>query len=240
MIRVVFGLFHKHGADPNVFGDLGQPGEVANVKRGVGLAQTRVELAEWEQRFDQHEHVSRIIPKRYATPTPRNDTNVASGRREIDATGMLLTPGFVDIHTHYDSQATWDGELEPSTPHGVTTLMMGNCGVDFAPAKPDEHDFLIDLTEGFQDVPGAALSEGISCDWETFTDYLDVLERREYVADIGAMIAHGPVRVYVMGQRGANNEAATSDDTDEMAAIVGETVDAGAIGFSTTRTTAKS
>ena len=162
--------------------------------------------------------------------------DVGAGRREIDATGMLVTPGFVDIHTHYDGQATWDAELEPSTPHGVTTLMMGNCGVGFAPAKPDEHDFLIDLMEGVEDIPGAALSEGISWDWETFPDYLDALDRREYVADIGAMIAHGPVRVYVMGQRGADNEAATSDDIAQMAAIVGEAADAGAFGFSTSRT----
>jgi len=163
-------------------------------------------------------------------------TDVGTGRREIDATGLLVTPGFVDIHTHYDGQATWDGELEPSTPHGVTTLMMGNCGVGFAPAKPDEHDFLIDLMEGVEDIPGAALSEGISWDWETFPEYLDALDRREYVADIGAMIAHGPVRTYVMGRRGADNEPATSDDIADMAGIVGEAVEAGAFGFSTSRT----
>ncbi len=163
-------------------------------------------------------------------------TDVGSGRREIDATGLLVTPGFVDIHTHYDGQATWDAELAPSTPHGVTTLMMGNCGVGFAPAKPDEHDFLIELMEGVEDIPGAALSEGISWDWETFPEYLDALDRREFVADIGAMIAHGPVRTYVMGQRGADNEPATSDDIAAMAAIVNEAVEAGAFGFSTSRT----
>ena len=155
---------------------------------------------------------------------------------EIDAQGHLVTPGFVDIHTHYDGQATWDAELEPSTPHGVTTLMMGNCGVGFAPAKPDEHEFLIELMEGVEDIPGAALSEGIAWDWETFPEYLDALDRRDFVADIGAMIAHGPVRTYVMGQRGADNEPATSDDIAEMANIVNEAVEAGAFGFSTSRT----
>lgn len=163
-------------------------------------------------------------------------TDVGTGRREIDATGLLVTPGFVDIHTHYDGQATWDGELEPSTPHGVTTIIMGNCGVGFAPAKPDEHEFLIELMEGVEDIPGAALSEGISWEWETFPEYLDALERGKYAADIGALIAHGPVRTYVMGQRGADNEPASSDDIAEMATIVDEAVRAGAFGFSTSRT----
>ncbi len=107
------------------------------------------------------------------------DAEVGPGRREIDATGKLVTPGFVDIHTHYDGQATWDGDLEPSTPHGVTTVVMGNCGVGFAPAKPDEHDFLIELMEGVEDIPGAALSEGISWNWESFPEYLDELDRGE-------------------------------------------------------------
>lgn len=162
--------------------------------------------------------------------------DVGSGRREIDATGKLIAPGFVDIHTHYDGQATWDGELAPSTPHGVTTLMMGNCGVGFAPARPDQHEFLIELMEGVEDIPGAALSEGISWEWETFPEYLDALESRTFAADVGAMIAHGPVRTYVMGQRGADNEPATSDDIAEMATIVNDAVEAGAFGFSTSRT----
>ena len=126
--------------------------------------------------------------------------NLGPGTREIDATGLLVTPGFVDIHTHYDGQATWDAFLEPSTPHGVTTVVMGNCGVGFAPAQPDDHEQLIQLMEGVEDIPGAALSEGISWDWESFPEYLDALERRTYAADIGAMIAHGPLRVYVMGR----------------------------------------
>ena len=159
-----------------------------------------------------------------------------AGDREIDATGRLVTPGFVDIHTHYDGQATWDEELAPSTPHGVTTVVMGNCGVGFAPARPDRHQFLIELMEGVEDIPGAALSEGISWDWETFPEYLDALERRRFTADVAAMIAHGPVRAYVMGDRGAKNEPADAAEIAAMAAIVEEAVSLGALGFSTSRT----
>jgi N-acyl-D-amino-acid deacylase len=161
---------------------------------------------------------------------------LAAGTREIDATGRLVTPGFVDIHTHYDGQATWDPELAPSTPHGVTTVVFGNCGVGFAPVRPGQEQFLIELMEGVEDIPGTALSEGMTWGWESFPEYLDALERGRYAADVGAMIAHGPVRAYVMGERGANNEPATAEEIDEMAQIVAEAIAAGARGFSTSRT----
>ncbi len=157
-------------------------------------------------------------------------------RREINAEGRLVTPGFVDIHTHYDAQATWDPHLLPSGWHGVTTVIVGNCGVGFAPAKPHQHQMLIELMEGVEDIPGAALSEGIKWDWETFPEYLDALDRAPKAIDIGTHVPHGSVRTYVMGERGANTEAATAQDIKEMAAIVKEGIQAGALGFSTSRT----
>jgi N-acyl-D-aspartate/D-glutamate deacylase len=159
-----------------------------------------------------------------------------SGREEIDATGKIVTPGFVDIHTHYDGQATWDSVLTPTAWHGVTTLVMGNCGVGFAPVAPDKHDFLIGLMEGVEDIPGTALHAGIDWDWETFPEYLDALEKRQYTMDIGTQVPHGAVRVYVMGERGAKNEPATPDDIVKQAAIVKEAIQAGALGFSMSRT----
>ncbi|MEO1568372.1 MAG: amidohydrolase family protein [Pseudomonadota bacterium] len=156
--------------------------------------------------------------------------------REIDAAGQVVTPGWVDIHTHYDGQATWDDELGPSAWHGVTTLVMGNCGVGFAPAKPDRHDWLIGLMEGVEDIPGAALSEGITWGWESFGEYLDVLEQMPRSVDIATHIPHGAVRAFVMGERGANNEAATPEDIAAMADIVADGIRAGALGFSTSRT----
>jgi N-acyl-D-amino-acid deacylase len=156
--------------------------------------------------------------------------------RTIAADGLLVTPGWVDIHTHYDGQATWDPILAPSAWHGVTTLVMGNCGVGFAPARPDRHDWLIGLMEGVEDIPGAALSEGIEWEWETFPQYLDALERRRWTVDVGAQIPHGAVRAYVMGDRGARNEPATPEEIDQMRVIVLDALRAGALGFSTSRT----
>ena len=155
---------------------------------------------------------------------------------EIDAKGDLVTPGWVDIHTHYDGQATWDPYLSPSGWNGVTTAVMGNCGVGFAPAAPERRDWLIGLMEGVEDIPGAALTEGIEWDWETFPEYLDALERRPYALDVATQIPHGAVRAYVMDERGANNEAATPQDIAAMAEIVEESIKAGALGFSTSRT----
>ena len=155
---------------------------------------------------------------------------------DIDAEGKIVAPGWVDIHTHYDGQATWDPYLTPSSWHGVTTVVMGNCGVGFAPAKTDKHDWLIGLMEGVEDIPGAALAEGITWEWESFPEYLNALEKMPRAIDVGAQVPHGAVRAYVMEERGAKNEAAKKDDIEAMAEIVREGIEAGALGFSTSRT----
>lgn len=155
---------------------------------------------------------------------------------EIDASGMVVTPGFVDVHTHYDGQATWDPEMAPSSWHGVTTVIMGNCGVGFAPAKPDKHDWLIGLMEGVEDIPGTALAEGMKWDWETFPEYLDSLEKMPRTVDIGTHVPHGAVRAYVLGDRERPGAVPTDEDIKQMSQIVEEGVRAGALGFSTSRT----
>ncbi|MFN3859671.1 MAG: N-acyl-D-amino-acid deacylase family protein [Caulobacter sp.] len=162
--------------------------------------------------------------------------NLPRGREEIDATGRLVTPGFVDIHTHYDGQATWGERMNPSSGHGVTTVVMGNCGVGFAPCKPQDHDRLVRLMEGVEDIPFPVLTEGLPWNWESFPDYLDALEARRFDVDIGAQLPHAALRVYVMGERGANREPATPADINAMAAIAKRAMEAGAIGFSTSRT----
>jgi N-acyl-D-aspartate/D-glutamate deacylase len=158
-------------------------------------------------------------------------------RRTLDAEGAIVTPGFVDIHTHYDGQVSWDAVLAPSSINGVTSAAMGNCGVGFAPARPDKHDFLIALLEGVEDIPGAALAEGLTWDWESFPDYLDAIARRRYAIDVGAHMPHAALRAYVMGERGADHtEAPTDDEIDRMEALTFEALEAGALGFSTSRT----
>jgi N-acyl-D-aspartate/D-glutamate deacylase len=159
-----------------------------------------------------------------------------SGAEEIDARSQLVTPGFVDVHTHYDGQATWDSRMQPSSWHGVTTVVMGNCGVGFAPCRPDDHERLIKLMEGVEDIPFPVLVEGLPWNWESFPDYLDALESRRFDVDLGTQLPHAALRVYVMGQRGADREPATEADIAAMAAIAKSAVEAGALGFSTSRT----
>jgi len=162
--------------------------------------------------------------------------SLGAGREEIDAAGRIVTPGFVDVHTHYDGQATWDQEMAPSSWHGVTTVVMGNCGVGFAPAKPDRHEWLISLMEGVEDIPGTALAEGMSWDWETFPEYMDALEKLPRTVDVACHVPHGAVRAYVLGDREKPGAIPTDDDIAEMSRIVEEGIRAGALGFSTSRT----
>ena len=180
-------------------------------------------------------------------PSRTADVGVVDGRivevgdlsgpahRTLDADGALVTPGFTDIHTHYDGQASWDADLAPSIWHGVTTMVMGNCGVGFAPVRPSDHDRLVALMEGVEDIPGTALSEGLTWEWETFPEYLDALDRVGHTADLVCHVPHDALRVYVMGERAVSGSEATDEDIDRMRQAVADALDAGAVGFSTGR-----
>jgi N-acyl-D-aspartate/D-glutamate deacylase len=161
---------------------------------------------------------------------------IAKGSEEIDARGKLVTPGFVDVHTHYDAQVTWSDRLSPSSWNGATTVLFGNCGVGFAPCHEDQHDMLINLMEGVEDIPEVVLSEGLPWNWHSFPDFLDAIAARSYDADVAAQVPHAALRVYVMGERGANREPATAQDRQRMAELTAEGLRAGALGFSTSRT----
>jgi len=155
--------------------------------------------------------------------------------RVIDAAGLLITPGFVDLHTHYDGQAIWSERMTPSSAHGVTTVVMGNCGVGFAPCRAGDHDVLVDVMAGVEDIPGVVMADGLAWDWETFPEYMDALDARKRDIDVAAFLPHSPLRVYVMGQRGVDRAPATDDDLARMRALAAEAIEVGALGVASSR-----
>src|ERR1700744_1326531 len=163
--------------------------------------------------------------------------NGSEAVREIDATGLLVTPGFVDLHTHYDGQSIWSERLTPSSAHGVTTVVMGNCGVGFAPCRQEDHDVLVDVMAGVEDIPGVVMTDGLPWTWETFPEYMDTLESGKRDIDVAAYLPHSPLRGYVMGKSGADREPATPEDLTKMRALAKEAIEAGALGFASSRLT---